>query len=102
MNLLQCLATELRYTGKAKQKKYTNNGYLSYTETQFTNQFGYQKQTYLDARNKLIEVGLIKQTYRGGNYRGDMAKYKLLFIKGVPIQEQRWRNYPSKNWKSYS
>ena len=98
MNLLQCLVTELRWTGKGKKRMYTNNGEVSYTETQFTKQFGYQKETYLKARNKLIKVGLIKQTYRGGMGRGDMSKYKILFTKGLPYQEQRWCDYPSENW----
>ena len=35
-------------------------------------------QTYINARNKLIETGFIKITYRGGMARGDMNQYKLL------------------------
>ena len=60
--------------------------------------FNSTKQTYLNARNKLIESGLIKQTYRGGMCRGDRAKYKLLYLNDVPISEQRWRKYPDQNW----
>ena len=28
----------------------------------------------------------------------ETATYKLLFIPGVPTAEQRWRNYPERNW----
>ena len=56
-------------------------------------------QTYLNARNKLIEVGLIKITYEGGMAKGDMNKYKLLWIDGDKHLEMRWKRYPDENWK---
>ena len=77
---------------------WTNNGDLSFTEIQFKNQYEVCSSTYLNARNKLIEVGLIKQTYRGGMCRGDMAKYKLLFVNDIFPSEERWKKYPEENW----
>ena len=29
-----------------------------------------------------------------------MAKYELLIVSGVKLQNQRWRNYPKENWES--
>ena len=43
-----------------------DNDSISFTEIQFREFFGYCSATYLKARNQLIKVGLIKQTYRGG------------------------------------
>ena len=97
-NLLHCFATELRWTGKGRKTRYTNNGELSFTEIQFKKMYGACSSTYLKARNQLIEVGFIRQTYRGGMCRGDMAKYKLLFANGCLPSEKRWRLYPEKNW----
>ena len=96
--LFHCLRTELRYSGKGKKRRFINNGELSYTETSFKKQYGYCSSTYLKARNKLIEVGFIKQTYRGGNCRGDRAKYKILVCTSLPVREERWRRYPKENW----
>jgi hypothetical protein len=92
------MTIELRWTGKGKNKMWTNNGDLSFTEVQFKNQNEVCSSTYLNARNKLIEVGLIKQTYRGGMCRGDMAKYKLLFVNDIFPSEERWKKYPEENW----
>ena len=86
VRLLHCFLTERRWHRKTKEV--TNNGSISFTEVQFREICGYTKATY------------IIQTYRGGMCRGDMAKYKLLFIKGVPLGEQRWREYPGENWVS--
>lgn len=100
--LLHSMICELRWSGKGSKMYYTNNGQLSFTEIQYKKRYGYESATYIKSRNRLIECGLVKQTYRGGKCRGDMAKYKLLFIKGVPFNEQRWRDYPEKkeNWKN--
>ena len=97
--LLHSMICELRWSGKGKKMNYTNNSQISFTEVQYKKRYGYESATYIKSRNHLIECGLIKQTYRGGMCRGDMAKYKLLFIKGVPFGEQRWRDYPENNWK---
>ena len=98
--LLHCFINELRFSKRKKNKpvQYTNNDSISFTEIQFREFLGYCSTTYLNARNQLIKVGLIKQTYRGGVGYGDRATYKLLFIPGVPTAEQRWRNYPERNW----
>ena len=92
---------ELRFTftGKGKKRQFTNNGEISFTETEFKNQgLGYS-QTYIKARNLLIKVGFVKITYRGGMARGDMNTYKLLFIEGVKQVDQKWKRYPKENWK---
>ena len=100
-NLLWCMFAELKYTGSRKKKTfaYTNNGKISFTEYEFKNQGLGVSGTYLNARNKLIEVGFIKITYQGGMARGDMNKYELLFIEGVKVDDKRWKRYPKENWK---
>ena len=100
-NLMWCFISELKFTGSRKKKNfsYTNNGKISFTEREFkANGLG-ASGTYLKARNELIEVGFIKVTYRGGMARGDMNKYKLLWIDGVKESENRWKRYPKENWK---
>tara|TARA_B100000315_G_scaffold87608_1_gene80424 strand:- start:50 stop:532 length:483 start_codon:yes stop_codon:yes gene_type:complete len=97
-NLLQCLISELRWTRRGKIKIYTNNGQLSFTEVEFKKLELGCSATYLKARNKLIEVGLIKQKKRGGMCRGDMAEYKLLFTDDCLSTEMRWKRYPEENW----
>ena len=101
-NLLHALINELRYTfikqGRKKVRSYIGNGNIGYPVTQFKKTFGVQSQTYIDARNKLIEVGLIKQTHPGGACRGDYAKYRVLCVPDVGLKDQRWRYYPQKNW----
>ena len=99
-NLLHCLIIERKWKGKGKNQEITNNGSLSFTEVQFKEIFGYTSATYLKARNQLIEVGFIKQMHRGGLCRGDMSKYRILCLRGVLSTEQRWREYPDKNWLS--
>lgn len=101
-DLLHCLIGELRWVsfkrGGKTMNEFTNNGKVSFTATQYKKLFGRCSATYLKARNELIETGLIQQTIRGGRCRGDMSKYKILFVDGVVTDEQRWRRYPGKNW----
>ena len=102
--LLFCMIAELRFTGKRGNKKnpftYTNNGKISVSETEFIKQGLGASETYNSAKKQLIEVGLIKITYRGGFARGDMNTYELLLNSDmVPQHKQRWREYPKKNWK---
>ena len=88
-----------RRSRKKKNFAYTNNGTLSFSEREFKfNKLG-SSQTYINARNQLIEVGFIKLTYRGGMARGDLNKYQLLFIEGVSHFDMRWKEYPNKSWK---
>ena len=96
-----CMVAELTYTGSRKEKtfEYNNNGKISFTEYEWKEQGLGASGTYLNARNRLIEVGFIKITYRGGMARGDMNKYKLLFIEGVKRDDKRWKRYPKENWK---
>ena len=97
-NLMMCFQTELRWTGKGKNRTITNNGEISFSEAEFKfNKLG-ASQTYINARNKLIEVGFIEVTYRGGMARGDMNKYRLLWVDDIAHDELRWKRYPEENW----
>jgi len=94
-----CFYTELRWTGKVKNRVITNNGEISFSEAEFkANKLG-SSQTYLNARNQLIKVGFIKVTYRGGMARGDMNKYKLLWVDGVQHDKMRWKLYRDGDWE---
>ena len=98
-NLMMCFQTELRWTGKSNNRTFINNGKISFSEAEFKfNKLGVS-QTYINARNKLIEVGFIKVTYRGGMARGDMNKYKLLWVEDVAHDKMRWKSYPEENWE---
>ena len=101
-DLLQCLYTELQRSlisvGKKKGWEILNNGEVSFTEIDFKRLTGKSSETYKKARNKLIEVGFIRQTYRGGNYRGDRARYEILVETKLPKDRERWRRYPTENW----
>ena len=101
-NLFHCLMNELRYTkgNYSNKRTFTNNGGVSLTEIQFKERFQCTSQTYLNARNQLIEVGLIRSKYRGGMGRGDMAKYEILALTDLPKDEQRWLKYPGRDWIS--
>ena len=99
-NLFHCLMNELRFTRIRGKRTYTNNGEVSLTEIQFKERFKCTSQTYLNARNQLIEVGLIRSKYRGGMGRGDMAKYEILALTDLPKDEQRWLKYPGRDWIS--
>ena len=100
-NLMWCMYAELKFTGSRKKKNfaYTNNGQISFTETEFRKQGLGASQTYLNARNQIIEVGFVIITYEGGMTKGDMNKYKLLWVEGVPHTQMRWKRYPDENWK---
>ncbi|MFC1527954.1 hypothetical protein ACFL5D_04370 [Candidatus Neomarinimicrobiota bacterium] len=101
-DLLQCFLTELdRIRLKNSRRKdwiITNNGEISFTALQFKKLCGYQRQTYINARNQLIKNGIIIQTYRGGNCKGDMATYKLLCTDDVKTADQHWRSFPEKDY----
>ena len=99
-DLLHCFVFELKFqrNKKIKRTTYPNNGSVSFTEVQFKEEFGCASNTYLLARNRLIRNGLIKQTYKGGTCRGDMATYKVLFTADINPNEMRWLRYPKENW----
>ena len=97
--LLHCFVFELKYTRHKRGVSYYNNGDVSFTEIQFKEEFGCASNTYITARNRLIRNGLIKQTYRGGFHRGDMATYKVLITSDLNPREMRWLQYPDKNWE---
>jgi hypothetical protein len=100
-NLMWCMYAELKWTGTRKKNtfSYTNNGNIAFTETEFRKQGLGASQTYLNARNKLIEVGFINITYEGGMTKGDMNKYKLLWVDGVKHLDMKWKRYPDEDWK---
>ena len=101
-DLLQCFNTELKKKyikfGKRKEFVVINNGEISFTETSFRKLTGCAKETYRIGIRQLIERGIIKITYRGGSGKGDRSKYKILCIKGIPENEQRWKKYPDEDW----
>ena len=98
-DLLHCLIMELKFSKKNKRISYPNNGSVSYTEIQFKEEFGRASNTYLTARDQLIKNGLIRQTYKGGMCRGDMATYKILITPDLHPREMRWLRYPKENWE---
>ena len=99
-DLLQCLYTEISKTKIKRDWVAFKNGELSFTESEYKQLTGRCSSTYLNARNKLIEVGFIEMTHRGGSCRGDRAMYKILFgIGGMSEEKEKWRRYPKENWK---
>ena len=97
-NLMWCMYAELRFSGSRKKKNfaYTNNGNISFSEAEFKKQGLGASQTYLNARNLLIEVGFISMKV----YLKVYNKYKLLWIEGVPHTQMKWKRYPSENWSN--
>ena len=98
-DLLHCLIFELKYTRHKRRVSYYNNGDVSFTEIQFKEEYGRASNTYIQARNRLIRNGLIKQTYRGGFGAGDMATYKVLTTSDLNPRVMRWLRYPKENWE---
>jgi len=101
-DLLQCFITELIWKhiklGKRQDYAAINNGDISFTETSFRKLTSCAKETYRIGIRQLIERGIIRITYKGGSGKGDRSKYKILCVKGIPINEQRWRKYPENDW----
>ena len=98
-DLLQCLITEINKVNVKGEWVSFRNGELSFTESDYIKMTRRSKQTYLNARNQLIETGFIKMTHRGGNCRGDRAMYRVLIADDVRIEHQRWREYPEQNYE---
>ncbi len=93
----------LTWKGKGKKMEYTNHDQLAFTQEDFCKKYGCCKETYSNARNKCIYVGLIRITHKGGNGRHDYTKYKLTYLGGHPLtnnDQERWRSYDGekKNW----
>ena len=83
--------------GKVKKKWETaNNGDIEISTTKMKDKLCICKATCTSAVHKLIEVGLIRLTRVGENKI--CHKYKVLYSV-VPQNEERWREYPDKNWK---
>ena len=98
-DLLHCLVFELKYVKNKRGRSYYNNGEVSFAEIQFKEEYGCASNTYIQARNRLIRNGLIRQTYQGGFCRGDMATYKVLITSDINPREMRWLKYPNENWE---
>tara|TARA_Y100001970_G_C14200151_1_gene840631 strand:- start:257 stop:853 length:597 start_codon:yes stop_codon:yes gene_type:complete len=102
-NLFFAMISEARFSfEKVKRKKvkeHTNNGRISFCEISFKKAGLGASQTYLNARNQLIEVGFIKMIHRGGIGRGNRAKYQLLYLHDVAHHKMRWKRYPDENWQ---
>ena len=96
-NLFEFLLRERRYSGKGNDRIWLNNGEISFNRDQFQKLYGYSNQACIDARNLLIEVGIIKLERVGGQGRGDMNEYSILY-QCYPKKE-RWRDYPNKDWR---
>jgi len=96
-NLFEFLLRERKYKGKGKDKIWLNNGEISFNRIEFKELYGYTNETCQKARNLLIEVGLIKIERVGGQGRGDMNEYSILY-KCYPKTE-RWKECPQKNWE---
>ena len=74
----------------------SNNGDIKISTIKMRKKLGISKATCSTAIHKLIEVGLIRLTRVGQNKVCHM--YKVLFHV-VPPKEERWKNYPDKDWK---
>ena len=100
--LFFCLYNSINWTSSKKHgKQFTNHDQLVYTQAQFKEKYGCCNQTYTKARNQLIQVGLIRITYRGGNGRGDMTRYKLTYLGGESLpngDDERWRLYDGEKY----
>ena len=84
-------------------KQYTNHDELAFTQADFCKKYNCCKETYTKARNRLIYVGLIRITHKGGNGRKDYNTYKLCYHEGRALtnnDQERWRSYDGekKNW----
>lgn len=76
----------------------TNNGELSISSSMFMKECGIKsKECVLQTRNRLIEVGILKIEQEGTYKIAHL--YKLLLPNLVETKEQRWRDYPKKDWK---
>ena len=96
-NMFEFLLRERRYKGKGRDKMWLNNGEISFNRIEFKELYGYFNETCQKARNLLIEVGLINIERVGGQGRGDMNDYSILY-QCYPKKE-RWRDYPNKDWR---
>jgi hypothetical protein len=103
-DLLQILISELTWSrikkGRKKEKRWTNNGDVSCTGSEFKEITGACASTHQSARNQLIKVGFIKITHRGGKHRGDRTRYRVLIDKtAMGGYNERWTQYPKENWE---
>lgn len=101
-DLLQCMLTELwkKHISIRRRKQWAviNNGEISFTESSFRKLTGSSKETYRRSIHQLIGRGLIEVTYQGGSGQGDRSRYKVLAIREVPKEKQKWRSYPKEDW----
>jgi len=81
-----------------KDKKYTamNNGGIECSTTKIREHIPMSSKTMTKAIKSLIGVGLVKLIRVGQNK--SCHKYQLLGENLVPKREQRWREFPLKDW----
>lgn len=104
IRMLSCINAHIQRENiepnKRKKKKWIpiNNGKISISSKMFMKECGIKsKECVLQTRNLLIEVGLLMITQEGTYKIAHL--YKLLMPDLVPTKEQRWLQYPHKNWK---
>jgi len=96
------ILTALKYRKKHKRDRDMvcwNNGDIECSYLLIKEKIPMSSATMSKAVRNLIGVGLVRLTREGQNKQ--CHKYKLLYESiGVPQREQRWRDYPNKNWYS--
>ena len=86
-----------------KERVYSNNGNIAFTQVQFCKKYACVKDTYTNARNQLIYVGLITITHLGGFGKGDVTKYKLEYVQhnNKSLSKGKWCDFDGdKNWEA--
>ena len=84
---LKCVIAN-RPIGKRKERVIINNSEITFTFMEAKKNYGISKSTFLRARDKLIEVGLIEIAEHGGEHLP--TKYSI---------STNWRQYPDKVFK---
>ena len=93
--LSSCLVWNQEKVAGKKRWVAVNNGDIEVSTVKMRDKLNISKQTCSKAIHKLIKVGLIRLTREGHNKICHM--YKILYE--VPQREQRWKQYPERNWK---
>lgn len=104
IRILHCLYAHLTWVNTNPKKKgkphwvATNNGEISIGTATFMKECDIgSKQSVVDNRNKLIEVGFIELSEVGMHKIAHL--YKLNLPNLVSSDEMKWKLYPKQNWK---
>ena len=94
--------SRIKVNGK-RQYQATNNGQIEVAhKTLMKDLKTTSKATIVNSQNKLIKVGLVKLTREGSHKVSNM--YKILYggdrHQICKKSEERWREYPDKDWES--